>query len=65
MKGLDKTLGFLLGVLEGFVVVIFVIAVLKVQQFYDCTELFENSIFFKFLGNVFNIPSDYLKGLTA
>lgn len=65
MKGLDKTLGFLLGIAEGLVVVIFVIAVLKVQQFYDFSDIFKDSLFYRFLGNVFNIPSDYLKGLTA
>ena len=47
------------------IVVIFVIAVLKVQQFYDFSDIFKDSLFYKFLGNVFNIPSDYLKGLTA
>lgn len=65
MKGLDKTLGFLLGIAEGLVVVIFVIAVLKVQQFYDFSDIFKDSLFFRFLGNVFNIPSDYFKGFTA
>ncbi len=65
MKGLDKTLGFLLGIAEGLVVVIFVIAVLKVQQFYDFSDFFKDSIFYKFLGNVFNIPSDYFKGFAA
>ncbi len=65
MKGLDKTLGFLLGVAEGLVVVIFIIAVLKVQQFYDFSEFFKDSIFYKFLGNAFNIPSDYFKGFAA
>ena len=46
-------------------VVVFVIAVLKVQQFYDFSDIFRDSLFFRFLGNVFNIPYDYFKGFTA
>ena len=65
MKGLDKTLGFILGVAEGLVVVIFVIAVLNMQSFYDCSEIFQDSVFYKLLGNAFAIPSDYLKGFSA
>ncbi len=65
MKGLDKTLGFLLGVVEGLVVVVFAIAVLKVQQFYDFSDIFKDSIFYRFLGNIFNIPTDYFKGFSA
>lgn len=61
MKGLDKTLGFLLGIAEGLVVVIFVIAVLKIQKFYDFSEIFKDSLFYRFLGNVFSF-SDF-KGM--
>ncbi len=64
MKGLDRTLGFILGVVEGLVVVIFVISVLKVQNFYDFSEILNGSIFYKLLGGMISVPSEYFKGFS-
>lgn len=58
MKGLDRSLGFFIGVLEGFILVTFIIALLKYQTFYKCDTLLENSLFNKLLGNLFTIPSN-------
>ena len=59
MKGLDRSLGFFIGVLEGFVLVTFIIALLKYQTFYKCDALLENSLFNKLLGNLFTIPATF------
>ncbi|MGP1458562.1 MAG: CvpA family protein [Treponema sp.] len=61
MKGLDRTLGFLLGIIEGLIVVAFVIVVLTAQPWFDALELFDGSLFYKYLGGMIQIPADYLR----
>lgn len=65
MKGLDRSLGFILGIAEGIVCCIFIISLLKTQRFFNCSELIENSLFCRIFGNFFVIPNDYFKGFAA
>ena len=62
MKGLDRTLGFLLGIAEGLIVVAFVMIILIVQPWYDTSEIFADSLFYKYLNGIIRIPADYLRG---
>ncbi len=65
MAGLDKTLGFLLGVAEGLVVTVFVIAVLKVQPWFDLSSIFTDSFFYKILGGFVKIPVNYISSVVS
>ncbi len=62
MKGLDRTLGFLLGIAEGLIVVAFVMIILIGQPWYDTSEIFADSLFYKYLNGIIRIPADYLRG---
>ena len=48
MKGLDRTLGFFLGLLEGLLVVAFIYVLLTIQPFFDVQPLFQDSLFAQF-----------------
>ncbi len=65
MAGLDKTLGFLLGVIEGLIVTVFVIAVLKVQPWFNISSIFEGSFFYKMLGAFVKIPENYISSVVS
>ena len=65
MQGLDRTLGFVLGVIEGLVIVVCVLAFLKVQPWWDSASLIENSFFNKILGGLVSIPQNYMAGSNA
>lgn len=65
MKGLDRTLGLFLGIIEGLVIVAFVIVVLSIQPWFNVEHLYEGSLFYKLLANLLKIPTDYIRGLTA
>lgn len=47
MKGLDKSLGFLLGTIEGLLIVIMILLLLSSQMFFNVDSLLNNSIFYK------------------
>lgn len=48
MKGLDRTLGFFLGLVEGLLVVAFIYVLLTIQPFFDVQPLFQDSLFAQF-----------------
>lgn len=48
MKGLDRTLGFFLGLVEGLLVVAFIYVLLTIQPFFDVHPLFQDSLFAQF-----------------
>ncbi len=54
LKSLDRTLGFLFGIVEGAAVVILLIFILKAQPFFDLNQFFEGSFFSKIVDIVFN-----------
>jgi len=49
MKGLDRSLGFFFGVIEGLVVVFFIVFIMMKQPWFDCSKLFEGSLIIKLL----------------
>lgn len=55
MKGLDKSLGFFFGLLEGVVVIYIIIFLLIKQPWFDVSKLFEGSMFVKLFGPLFEI----------
>ena len=49
MKGLDRSLGFFFGLLEGFVVVVVFIFIFMNQPWFDVSKIFEGSFFIKLI----------------
>ena len=43
LEKLDQSLGFFLGLIEGFLLIVIVVFVLQAQQFFDVSNLFDNS----------------------
>ena len=54
LKSLDKTLGFIFGIVEGAAVVCLIIFLLSVQPFFDVTNLFDGSFFYGLVNSIFN-----------
>ena len=57
MKGLDRSLGFFFGLLEGFVVVFVFVFILMNQPWFDCYKIFEGSFFVKLIQPLLNYTS--------
>lgn len=49
LENLDRVLGFFLGIVEGFVVVMIIVFVLDVQPFSDTRSLLDNSLYVKII----------------
>ena len=54
LKSLDRTLGFIFGIVEGGAVVCLIIFLLSVQPFFDVTNLFDGSFFYGLVNSIFN-----------
>ena len=54
LKSLDRTLGFIFGIVEGAAVVCLIIFLLSVQPFFDVTNLFNGSFFYSLVNTIFN-----------
>lgn len=57
MKGLDRSLGFFFGLLEGFVVVFVIVFILMNQPWFDVSKLFEGSFFVGLIQPLLNYTS--------
>ena len=64
MKGLDRSLGFFFGIVEGLTIIFFLTFILLKQPWFDCSKLFEGSFFVKFLNPLFEY-SNKLEALNA
>ncbi len=49
MKGLDRSLGFFFGLVEGLVVIFVFVLILTYQPWFDCSKIFEGSLLIKLL----------------
>jgi len=58
IDGVDRLLGFLLGLLEGFVLVCIILLLLKIQPLFDTSDLLGPSIFARYLLPIISIVSD-------
>ena len=57
MKGLDRSLGFFFGLLEGLLVVFVFIFIMMNQPWFDFSKIFEGSFFVKILTPLLNYTS--------
>lgn len=61
MKGLDRALGFLFGLVEGFVIVGFILTVLYAQPWFNIDGLLQDSFFHNLLGKLLSAPTESLR----
>lgn len=61
MGGLDHTIGFFLGVVEGILVISVLIILLNAQPWFNVAEAFKDSVFYQKLGNVLVVPTETVK----
>ena len=63
MKGLDRALGFLFGLAEGFVYVGLIFVVLYAQPWFNVSGLLQDSFFNHILQNIISGPADSLRSM--
>ncbi len=61
LKGLDKALGFIFGIVEGLAVVIIIIVIFRIQPWIPTDELFNGSYFFQFLAPFITPSQAYIR----
>ncbi|MCR4954493.1 MAG: CvpA family protein [Treponema sp.] len=54
LKSLDRTLGFIFGIVEGLAVVCLLIFILSAQPFFSVENLFDGSFFYNLVTSLFN-----------
>ena len=54
LKSLDRTLGFIFGIVEGAAVVCLIIFVLSAQPFFNTETIFDGSIYYNLVQSLFN-----------
>ncbi len=54
LKSLDRTLGFIFGIVEGLAVVCLLIFLLNAQPFFEVQNIFEGSFFYNLITSLFN-----------
>ena len=65
LQGLDRALGFVFGIVEGFAVISLIIVAFKVQPWFDTRPLFESSIFYRLLDGIIRVSETKLQELPA
>lgn len=60
MSGLNRAMGFLLGIVEGMLVVAVILIFLNIQPWFDTTQLLDNSFFAKILAGIISQPVEYV-----
>ena len=54
LKSLDRTLGFIFGIVEGAAVVCLIIFLLTAQPFFNVDRLFDGSFYYNIVSSIFN-----------
>jgi len=54
LKSLDRTLGFIFGIVEGLAVICLLIFILSAQPFFSVEQLFDGSFFYNLINSLFN-----------
>lgn len=65
LQGLDRALGFVFGIVEGFAVISLIIVAFKVQPWFDTRLLFDSSIFYRLLDGIIRVSETKLQELPA
>ena len=54
LKSLDRTLGFIFGIVEGLAVVCLIVFLLSAQPFFNTQTIFDGSFYYNIIQSVFN-----------
>lgn len=54
LKSLDRTLGFIFGIVEGAAVICLIIFLMSAQPFFNTQSIFENSFYYNLVTSLFN-----------
>lgn len=54
--GLDKSLGFVFGIIEGFAIVALALVMIAAQPWFDVQSLLNNSFFYRMLRRLIEVP---------
>jgi membrane protein required for colicin V production len=65
LRGLDHSLGLGFGIIEGLVVVIFILALIEVQPWFDVSHILNGSFFAGILNGIIQTPVQKIQGMTA
>lgn len=65
LSGLNRALGFFLGLAEGFVIILFVMAIMSIQTFFDISDITRGSIFFNTFAPFLNYTTKKVAGTAA
>jgi membrane protein required for colicin V production len=65
MKGLDRSLGFFFGIVEGLVVIFVFILIMTYQPWFDCSKIFEDSWLVKMLTPLLDYSNQNLPPVEA
>lgn len=63
MKGLDRTLGFVFGAIEGLLIVSVIFILVKAQPWFDLSVVTDNSFYWELLGGLLEKPIIALNGM--
>lgn len=61
LEKLDQSLGFFLGLIEGFLLIVILVFALKTQQIFDISELFTNSYTFMIADKIIPIGTKLIE----
>ena len=62
MTSLDRSLGFLFGIVEAFVIIFFVLHLLQAQSIFPTNSLLGNSVFYSFLQPLLGLRPVLIQG---
>ncbi|MCK9169236.1 MAG: CvpA family protein [Treponema sp.] len=65
LRGLDHSLGLGFGILEGIVIVIFILTLIEIQPWFNAADILKGSFFAKILNGVIQAPVREIQGMTA
>ena len=54
LKSLDRTLGFIFGIVEGLALVCLIVFLLSAQPFFNTQTIFDGSFYYNIIQSVFN-----------
>jgi membrane protein required for colicin V production len=65
LRGLDHSLGLGFGILEGIIVVTFILMIIEIQPWIDVTPIIKDSFFAKLINGLVQNPVHKIQGMAA
>ncbi|HAH61195.1 MAG TPA: colicin V production protein [Treponema sp.] len=65
LRGLDHSLGLGFGIIEGLVVVTFILTLVEIQPWFDAVQILKGSFFAKILNGLIQDPVQKIQGMAV